>query len=359
MFYIILGTKGQFIKMFPIMKLFDKHKVPYLFVHTSQHYEIILENIKLLKVKEPDYYLTQKKADLRNVFDFLKWAPMVLWNARKLTIKKGDYIINHGDTESTLLTFLIGVFFRAKMIHIESGMRSRTYFEPFPEEIIRCIVDNFSDIRFAPYNEDAKNLIIKKKTLVTQGNSVFDAIKMALEISPNGKAVATWKHKRYVVFLVHRKETLMFKERIEVVLETLEMILKKGFSVLWPIHANTKFELRKKGFWEKINIFKSKYDLNISYFYNYVDFVHLLNGCQFAATDGDGVQEESYVLNKPVLILRKVTDSLPGINENVYISYFDIKRVKYFLKNYKKIKRKRMPSVSPSLEIVKYCKKLT
>ncbi len=358
MIYIILGTKGQFIKMFPTMKLLDQYKIPYKFIHTGQHFKIIEENRKLLGIRKPDIYITSKKNDLKNIWQFIAWAPKVLWNSRALPVKKGDYLLNHGDTESTLLSFLIGKLHRAKIIHIESGMRSGNYLEPFPEEIIRSFVDHFSDVRFCPFKQDAKNLSGRKNTYVLGGNTVFDSIQLALKYKPSKKIVSLKKLK-YVVFLVHRKETLFVNSRIEAVLEILEMILKKGYPVIWPLHANTEYELRKKGYWEKVMELKNNYNLTLNYFYNYIDFMHLLKYCQFAATDGDGVQEETYFLNKPVLILRMVTDSLPGIGENAFISYLDPKKAAYFLQNFKKFKSKSKPLGSPSLKIIDYCRRLS
>ncbi len=339
--------------MFPLMKMFDKHHIPYTYIHTGQHYGIIKENAKLFHVRQPDIYLSKKKKDLQNVWDLLRWAPEVLWNARKLPIKQVDYVLNHGDTESTLLTLLITKFFRANMIHIESGMRSGTYLEPFPEEIIRSLTDNLADVRFCPYPTDFKYLAGKKNTYVTNGNTGFDAVNVALHKKPSQK-VTNLSKKKYVVFLVHRKETLFLQERTQVVLNILEMILKKGYTAVWPMHANTKYQLKKNGFWPQIQSLQQQYDLQLEVFFNYIDFIHLLKGSVFAASDGDGVQEESYYLNKPALILRKVTDSLPGIGENAYISYLQPKRATYFLNNFKKIKSKTKPVGSPSKVIFDY-----
>jgi len=358
MIYIILGTRGQFIKMFPIMKYFDKYKIKYCFISTSQHYKINEENRKLLHVRKPDVYLTVKKNDLRNIGELLIWAPKVLWNARKLSIKKTDCVIVHGDTESTLFAFLIGRYFHAKVIHIESGMRSGTFLEPFPEEIIRSFVDNFSDVRFCPFKEDAAHFKGKKNTYITNGNTVFDSVNFALNEKPSMHVRKLMKIK-YVVFLVHRKETLFVRQRIEVIMEILKKILEKGLKVIWPVHAITKYELESKGIWQKVEQFKKKYQLETDHFFNYVDFMHLLNNCEFAASDGDGVQEETYFLNKPMLILRKITDSIPGIGENAVISYFDKIIIENFLDNYKKIKRKTEPNKSPSKIIVDYFRKLS
>ena len=353
MIYVILGTKGQFTKMFPIMKLFDRHKVPYKFIHTSQHYGIIEDNIKRFKVRKPDVYLTLKKDDLRNVWDLLIWAPKVLWGARKLKIKREDWVLMHADTESTLLSFVIAKFFRAKTAHVESGLRSHNWLEPFPEEIIRTIVDSFSDINFCPYEHDAQNIRKKTGKVVTNGSVAFDSVNLAFKEEPTGKAKKIMEGK-YVLFLAHRKENFLVRERVVAIIDILEEILKGGFKVVWPMHANTEHELKVKGVWDRILKLEKRYNLERDFIFDYVDFMHLVKNSEFIASDGGGLQKETYFINKPMLILRKKTEPEPGVGENSYLSYLDIDKVRYFLDNYKRFKTKTPPIGSPSKMIVDF-----
>lgn len=356
MIYIILGTKGQFMKMFPIMKLFDKHKVPYKFIHTSQHYGIIEESRKKLGVRRPDVYLTVKKEDLRNIWDLLIWAPKVLWNARKLKLKKKDWVLIHGDTESTFLALIIAKFFRARTAHIEAGGRSHNWLEPFPEEIIRALADNLCDIDFCPYPWDSANIRKKRGKYLTNGNTVFDSVRLALKVEPSEKAKNITK-KKYVLFLIHRKENVFLQERLNSIMLILEEILKKKIKVVWPIHTNTKYELKKKKVWDKIVSLQSKYDLELNYFFDYVDFMHLVKSSEFVASDGGGLQKETFILNKPMLVLRKVLEREPGVGETSYLSYLNVNKVRKFLKIYRNCKTKEKYNNSPSEVIVNYFKK--
>lgn len=357
MIYIIIGTKGQFMKMFPVMKLFDKYKVPYKFIHTSQHFGIIEQNIKRFKVKKPDVYLTKKKEDLKSIKDLILWAPKVLWNARKLSIKRTDWVLIHADTESTLLTVIIAKYFGAKTAHVESGVRSHNWLEPFPEELIRAFADYMCDVNFCPYREDADNIKKGSGKIITNGNTVFDSVRFALREKPSQKVHDIMRDK-FCLFLIHRKENVMIKDRLLDIIDILEEILKKGFKVVWPIHTNTEHELKEKGVWERILNLKRKYKLEFNYFFDYVDFMHLVKSCEFVASDGGGLQKETYLLNKPMLILRKITESEPGVGENSFLSYLDKSKVRYFLNNYRNFKAKTKPRGSPSQVIVDYFLKL-
>ncbi|MFH0864239.1 MAG: UDP-N-acetylglucosamine 2-epimerase [Candidatus Gottesmanbacteria bacterium] len=357
MIYIIIGTKGQFVKMFPIMKFFDREKVAYKFIHTCQHYGIIEENRKRLKIRKPDVYLTFKKNDLRNIWDFLRWAPWVLWEARRLPITKEDYVLVHGDAESAILGFLIGKYFRAKVVHVEAGLRSGSFLEPFPEEIVRTIVDLGSDICFCPYKEDAQNIKGNQIKIITNGNTVFDSVRLALEFEPSTETKKIMRTK-CVPFLVHRKENLFATERIHLIISILESILKRGYKVIWPVHGNTEHELKVKNVWNEIIRLKSCYDLELSYFLDYVDFMHIVKHCQFVASDGAGLQKESLFLNKPMLIMRKKTEYIPSAGENSYLSFLDVERVNYFLDNLGQFKQTIKIEESPTRIIVDYFKSL-
>ena len=357
MIYIIIGTKGQFIKMFPVMKLMDKRRIPYIFVHTSQHYRFIEDNRKRLRVRKPDIYLTVKKKDLSNIQDVLRWAPKVLWKARHLSITPRDYVLLHGDTETTFLSLLIAKYFRAKTIHIESGARTGNLFEPFPEELIRIITDRFSDICFSPFPEDAANLMYRDNVYYSFGNTVFDSVKYALTGKPSVKVKKLLK-RRNVIFLIHRKENLFDKERLSSIMAIFELILQKGYCIIWPMHTNTRYELEKKGYWKKIDQWQRDGKLTVIYFLDYIDFMHLVKQSEFIASDGGGLQQETYVLNRPMLVLRKHIENKMLDSKTAYLSKLDLPRVRYFLKHFKKFINPHPPTSSPATFIVDVIEKL-
>ena len=357
MIYNILGTKGQFMKMFPVMKLFDRHKILYKFIHTGQHYGIIEENIRRFNIRKPDRYITIKKADLKNILEMARWFLKALWNARDLPIKRNDYVIIHGDTESTLLSVLIGLYYRAKIVHVESGLRSGDIFNPFPEEIIRNIASHFADICFCPTSKDALNINKKKTIIITNGNTIFDSVKIALLSNPS-EYIKKFYKKKYVLFLSHRKENFFSQKARMAIISSLIKILHSGYSVIWVLHANTEYELKAKKLWDEILFLKSNYDLTlISHFLNYVDFMHLVKNSEFVVSDGGGLQEETYVLNKPMLILRKKTERDWGLGETAHLSAFDDKKVEYFLKHVDSFRRKSEIKGSPSEVIAKFFEK--
>ena len=53
---IIIGTRAELIKTFPVMQELTKQKIPYYFIHTGQHnLQNLCENFS---IKKPDAVLT-------------------------------------------------------------------------------------------------------------------------------------------------------------------------------------------------------------------------------------------------------------------------------------------------------------
>lgn len=353
MLYIILGTKGQFIKMLPLMKLFDKKKIKYKYIHTGQHQGIISENAQLFGIRKPDLFLSSKLKDLSNFFDLLFWAPSVFINGLKLPLSEKDIVFIHGNTESSILSALIAKIKKAKIYHIESGLQTGMLFTPFPEEIISRLVTGLSDVSFCVNNNDAKNVPKNKKIIITNGNTVFDTVNLALNIkTPKENLIK----KKYVIFSIHCKENLMLKQNLGIIMWALKQILQKNLTVVWPIHKNTEFSLQKKGLWKTIEKWQKIYSLQTSYLYNYVDFMHLVKNSLYVATDGGGLQEETYFLNKPCLVLSTGSGRKYVLRQTGFLSFLKKSRINFFFKNFRKFKRKDPINNSPTLEIYKYLK---
>ena len=76
---------------------------------------------------------------------------------------------------------------------------------------------------------------------------------------------------------------------------------------------------------------------------------------EFIVTDGGSIQEESYYLNVPCLVMRKKTERLEGIDANAYLSEFDSVKIKYFIEHYQEFScNYRTPGESPSSKIADY-----
>jgi len=324
---IIIGTKAELIKCAPVMLELQRQKQDYWFIHTGQH---PLKNAcKKFGIKEPDFILSKEPKKETKFWSRINrnsvvWLLSIIWKIKKLLKKlKPNYVVYHGDTMSTAAAAiasskLLNLKKTWKNAHLEAGLRSGSLFEPFPEEISRKIADFFSDILFAVSKKSVKNLkrYEKRKSIIEVGNTIIDASLIAYE-------KAKKKHKKpkfdYALINLHRHENLQNKKRMKAIVEIIKTIKIK---VLWPLHKNTEYYLKKYNLMKEIN---QKKNIQLAPLVEYPKFIYLLANCKYLVTDGGSIQEESLIFKKPCIILRKRTERQEGLGTGInFLTKLDI-----------------------------------
>ena len=331
---IVIGTKAELIKCFPIMLELQKRKLDYWFVHTGQH--PLGKACEEFGIKKPDFILSpEPKISTKfwskiNKFSIFWFLSMIL--KVKLILKKikPRYVIYHGDTMSTA-TASIGSskLFNPnknwKNVHLESGLRSGSLWEPFPEEISRRISDKFSDILLAVSNLTEDNLKrFYKKDIIKIGNTIVDSANYI-----HRKIKGIEKKESYVLINIHRHEHLRKKENLQKIVEIINSIKTKG---IWPLHEKTKYHLIKYNLLDKINLNKIK----ITPLKNYFEFINLLANFKYLIADGGSIQEESLIFKKPCLILRNITERQEGLGTGLNFLTMNIEEGKQIIEKMEK-----------------------
>lgn len=327
---ILIGTKGQLVKIAPVMKEIDKRNIFYKYVQTNQQPQINRDIEKHFGLKEPDLHLWTKSEDLTSPTQIPLWFFTCLCNAvknREIFLKE-NIIVTHGDTLSTLLACSIGKLFNLKIAHIEAGLRSFSVMHPFPEELIRRVVSKFSDILFAPSDWAARNLRNERGIIInTKQNTVYDTLSYYV-----GKK----KRLSYTVAAIHRQETIYNYKRFKKAIDVVEKA-SKIMNVIYIIHKTSKKQLKRFALYGKL---EDNPQIKLVGYQDYLSFMELVNSSEFVITDGGGLQEETYFLNLPCLILRNKTERKEGLGETAYLSEFRDDKIEYFLRNYKSFYRK-------------------
>lgn len=329
MIHIILGTKGQLIKMAPIMKELNDRSIEYNLISISQHGKILNEILNLFKLKEPNIVLCQREEDIAKVTEIFIWTIKNLTKGliknRKIFKEKGGICLIQGDAPPALLGMILAKINKSKIAHIEAGERTYHKLNPFPEEIIRVIVDKFSDIMFPSSKTSYKNLLKeenKGKIFKIKYNTVLDSVRIAL------KNKTKINYSNYVLTSIHRLETLLSKKFLKTVLRTIEKVSKTSV-VVFPLHESTKNKIKLYNL-EKILL--NNKNIKFLPLQNYFNFINLINNSKYIVTDGGGPQQESYFLGKPCLLLRKKAEIL--YFPNVFLSEFKKEKIDYFINNY-------------------------
>lgn len=335
---IIVGTRAELIKVFPVMLELKLKEIPYYFIHTGQHN---LKNLcKEFKVKEPDKILSEepKKSSRFNS----KKIKAILWNIGLITkikrelksLKNLKYLIYHGDTMTTATASLASSRLfnfskKYKSIHLESGLRSWSYKEPFPEELFRIIASNFSNILLTPSKESALNLTkLKKKEVIITGNTVLDSVDEAIKIA-NKRKIRKLSEEKFGLVTIHRHENINNKKNMQKIIEILE---ESPINLYFAIHDNTIHKLRKYNLLSKLENSKN---IRLIKPMDYVSFIYQYSQASLIICDGGSMQEESLILKKPCIILRNRTERPEGLKTNFqFLSKLDKEKTKEKIKEF-------------------------
>ena len=347
---VLLGTKAEMIKVAPVLKELEKRGVPFRLIETGQHGAYLNDLRKELKIREPDVRLGKNK-DVDNLFEAFKWfggLMRILINRK--TVREQIFpattgiCLIHGDTPSTLIGALLAKRAGFQIAHLESGLRSKSFLHPFPEELIRVGVMKLSDVLFAPGEKAVSNL----KALKVKGRIEETATNTGIEsLEENIKEVE--RASGPVVATLHRVENLHNKKRLEGFLKLLERIAQKGQKVLFVVHQPTQEVLNKKRAIKKIE----ETGIEIVPLMGYKKFINKLGSAPYVITDGGSIQEETAHMGIPCLLWRKKTERQNGLGKNVVISEYDEKICENFLNNYENYRNEnRKKSLNPSFHVV-------
>ncbi len=343
--YFFIGTTTELIKLSPIMGELEKRKINFKVITSGQTKVKFDELSLIIKKKKADIELGEK-IDRSSVSKFLVWSVLAFFRALSLRDEfkglnsKNSYLIVHGDPVSSLIGAIIAKFYGLKLVHIESGLRSFNFLEPFPEEICRVLISKMADIHFCP-NEWALNNLKNKKGLKinTLQNTLIESYYKTTTKKRLFEKELNIGNKKYFVLIVHRQEHVIFaKERSEELINYILDKSSKNLTCVFVTHALTSSFLEHVKF--KLGVHKNR--VKFVSRLHYIEFVSLLDNAEFIITDGGSNQEEAYYMGLPCLLLRNYTERIEGLGENVVLSCGNEKVIKEFMTKYKNYRKSKI-----------------
>jgi len=333
---VFLGTKAQYIKTAPLLRLMDERGVAYRLIDSGQHARFSSGLRQSLAVREPDIALgsNQDIATVSQAFWWmLKYMAMTVFKPSRLSrdifSEESEVCVIHGDTPSTLLSLLMAKRAGKKVAHLESGLRSFRWYRPFPEEMIRRLCGRFCDLHFAPSDwaeSNLRKLKVRGEIVNIGQNTNVEALYYAL-----GRAEPrTGRPEEYCIVTIHRVETVLSKSRLLFVLNAIREISHKQH-VIFVMHPPTAQKIEDFGLRQSL---EGIGNLSIETLLAHGDFLALLSSAQFIITDGGSIQEEAFYLDVPCLVLRKETERQEGLDTNVVLGEFDEEKVRSFVDSY-------------------------
>lgn len=354
MIHFVIGTRAQLFKMAPIMLECDRRGLRWRWIYTAQHKDTIESTLKTFGLPGPAYTVVDWDTEAKTTASMGKWffkMVMSLGRSRKILAGhsgKKNIVLTHGDTFTTWFAALYAKLTRTKVMHVESGLRSFNWREPFPEEINRLITFRLSDYYACPGRWAVDNLKKYKGVKINTGmNTQIDTIRFGLEHAD--KADFKIPKQKYVVVSIHRYENIFKAKRFEQIVEELEKIAK-NFKVLIVQHPATFIQIDKLGYRQRLE--KNK-NIELLPRLEYLPFVKAVKHSEFVITDGGGNQEELYHMGKPTLLFRNETERQEGLGTTAVISKLDPAIIDDFTKNYEKYRHPPVTDkASPSKMIV-------
>lgn len=313
---IVIGTRPEVIKMAPIIQALDDSPTlaPWV-ISTGQHREMLDQALAVFGIAaDVDLGVMAPHQNLSEL------------TARTLAGMRGELervkpacVVVQGDTTTALAAALAGFYARIPVAHVEAGLRSGQRWSPYPEEINRRVIDQISDVLFAPTRGAAARLIDEgfgaDRVRVT-GNTVVDAllaIRDRLRVHPvaiPGLGTAL-DGKRLVLVTAHRRES--FGEPLVAMCEALRQLADDhpDSMIVYPVHLNPNVSVPVR------SLLADHDRIVLLPPLDYLQFVSLLARAYLVLTDSGGVQEEAPTFGKPVLVLRQVTERPEGIAAGV------------------------------------------
>ncbi len=357
--YFFVGTTTELIKLAPTMKELESRKVSYKVI-TSGQTKVSFEELQFLINKSEADIKLDEKTDKSSLFLFGFWFLKTLFKIPFLNKefsrlnKKNSYFVVHGDPVSSLLGALLARYYGLNLVHVESGLRSFSYLEPFPEELCRMIISRLADIHFCPNQWSVDNLAgVSGVKINTYQNTQIESYLSALKKNKLNKNLSKVTKQKYFVMILHRQEHVIFgKEDSKKLIKYIFNNFGKNLHCVFITHATTLNFLKSTNFKLRNNLNKK---INFVPRLSYLDFINLMSNSEFIVTDGGSNQEEAYYMGLPCLILRNRSERIEGLGKNSILSQGKMSTVKAFLNNYKNYRQTAVKiSVRPSKIVVDY-----
>ncbi len=311
---IIFGTRPEAIKMAPVINVLKKEKeIETIVCSTGQHREMLKQVLDIFDI-EIDYDLDLMRPN-QDLFDI---SVNTLTKLKEvLTTHTPDILMVQGDTSTAFISALASFYKRIKIAHVEAGLRSYNINSPYPEEANRRFISVISDYNFTPTEDSKQNLInegFPKENIYVTGNTVIDALYMIkdkleddfvcnkTEEEINLSTQTDLFEKPFILVTMHRREK--FGDEFKSVLYTIKEIAlqRPQYNFIYPVHLNPNVQ-------GPVNeILKGVNNIKLIPPQDYFKFIYLMSKCLFIMTDSGGVQEECFVFEKPVIVLRDVTE---------------------------------------------------
>jgi UDP-N-acetylglucosamine 2-epimerase (non-hydrolysing) len=302
----VVGTRPEGIKMAPVVRALNRRAEVFdqTFVSTAQHREMLDNVLRAFDIR-PDLDLKLMRPNQR----LAHFASRALSKLSDLFAELApDVVLAQGDTTTVMTASLAAFYHRAKVGHVEAGLRSFDRQNPYPEEINRKIAGVVADWHFAPTERARDNLLregVPAGSIFVTGNTIVDAlqtIRVGGAFDDASLKKADFARRRVLLVTAHRREN--HGAPLRAICQALKRLVSEieDIEVVYPVHLNPNVRGPVR---EALGGIPRVHLTNPV---SYEDLLRLMSRCCLILTDSGGIQEEAPSFHKPVLVLREVTE---------------------------------------------------
>ncbi len=296
MLLIAYGTRPEWLKVKPIIEELKKRGITnFRTLFTGQHKDLVSTSATFnMEVNEPPSGVDR----LSYLFGMTIQNASLILNMHPVDI---THVMVQGDTTSALAVALAAFHNKIKVIHLESGLRTYDFENPFPEELNRQLISKFADYNLCPTIDNLVNYKSEENH-----NKVYVVGNTSLDNLVEYKSKCVYENK--ILITMHRREN---HEELETWFGELNRIASKfpDHEFIIPLHPNP-------------NVQKCEYllpYLTVIKPLEHVDLLRLLVKCKFVISDSGGLQEECSFLGKKVIVCRKTTERPEAIGSTSFM----------------------------------------
>ncbi len=304
---VVLGTRPEAIKLAAVVRRFREvpHEFQTCVVVTAQHRGLLDQTLGSfgitadydLDVMRPGQTLAESASRILAALD-----PV-------LSRETPGMVLVQGDTTTTFSGALAAFYRGIPVGHVEAGLRTGDFAQPFPEEMNRVLASRLSTLHFAPTENAAENLrregVAASRIFVT-GNTGIDAVLETRAALAAGRLHAHGlpqldSRKKLLLVTAHRRES--FGEGLAGICQALAQLAARGdVEIVYPVHPNPAVR-------EVVHRqLAGNAAIKLIDPLDYVSFVDVMRRAHVLLTDSGGIQEEGPSLGKPVLVMREKTE---------------------------------------------------
>lgn len=299
---IVVGTRPEIIKLAPVIRACQARGVPFVVIHTGQHYSFELDGVffEQLELPRPTHNLNVGSGS-----HGFQISAIISGIDSVLDAERPDEVLVEGDTNSVLAAGLAANKLGLRVGHVEAGLRS--YDRSMPEEINRIVIDHLAEDLFAP-TQHAREILLGEgiepaRVHVTGNTAVDEVLHQRGRVDPE-PVLATFgvQPSQYAVATVHRAENVGDDGRLRGIFDGLDRVASAlDLPVLVALHPRTSQRL-------------AELDIEVTPGVRrlpplgYHEFLALQSRAGLMLTDSGGLQEEACTLGVPCVTLRDNTE---------------------------------------------------